>query len=262
MKTSDGGLIGKTYNDTILEKAVGLELALVFFRKPSWPWQLNLAQAQDPSKLSEETQSLPPMALFASDWMERAINICAESGIFSGAEFEEQMEDYYYKGNELGFIFGVPASQIEECFMRGLFGASMPLRDTVFNTVQPGSPLFLLDLTNNLLQGVFQATSEVGEFIDPQAFLKQRGYSKECLFPVQVRAAWILNCMPIPDNDPALRKIFGGRDIRVGPLSMLETKQLVDYFAISCGAHMSSQMMMGGIDPHFNPSFIGWDLRH
>ena len=96
MKTSEGGLIGRTSNDTILEKMVGFELALVFFRKPSWQWHANLGQAQDLSKLSPETMALPPMTLFGPEWIDRAISICADSGMFS-LDMQEPMEEFFYQ---------------------------------------------------------------------------------------------------------------------------------------------------------------------
>ena len=109
------------------------------------------------------------------------------------------------------------AQYVDECFARGLFGASMLVKDAMLNSVKIGSPLFLLDLTNDTLQGVFQAVSDgifhvavflklvlfifkysnyvfwtaVAEYIEPHAFLKPRGGQSECLFPLQVRTAWI-----------------------------------------------------------------------
>jgi hypothetical protein len=64
------------------------------------------------------------------------------------------------QGNDSGFIFGVYQHQVDECFSRGLFGAAMLMKEAVLSTVRPGSPLFLLDTTNNTLHGVFQAISE------------------------------------------------------------------------------------------------------
>jgi hypothetical protein len=96
MKTSDGTLIGKTVYDILLDKDVGYDLALIFFRKPSWHWYTNLHEAQDMNTLSPETLALPPTALFASDWMiERALNICADSGMFS--DMQDPVEDFLYQ---------------------------------------------------------------------------------------------------------------------------------------------------------------------
>ena len=47
-----------------------------------------------------------------------------------------------------------------------------------------------------------------GEYIDPQAFLKRRGSSLECTFPVQVQVMCCLDAPPAPANDPDLKKVI------------------------------------------------------
>ena len=229
------------YDDVILDRATGTGIALVIFRKPLWEWFLQLEKAQPNNILLKE---LGPEILFSMDWIERAISVCSESGMLDCMDASIQQE--FYNGESTGFIFGIPAFQIDECFGRGLFGGSTQVRKLFEENIQMGSPLFLLDITNNMLFGLFQASSLPTENLDPNAFMKKRGGSAlECVFPIQVAVMCVLQGAPVPESDPEIRKIFGGKSVKPGPLSMKETKQLCNFFAIRCGAMGGEGMGMG-----------------
>ena len=100
LKTVDGGNIGRTTLDVMLDRIVGFEVALVSFRKPEWDWSRELTLAQDPSTLSPMALMLEhPGVLFSMEWIDRAIKICEETGMMAmanSAKNTDDMEENYY----------------------------------------------------------------------------------------------------------------------------------------------------------------------
>ena len=96
-------------------------------------------------------------------------------------------------------------------------------------TIHPGTPLFLANMTDKVILGVFQATSEVGINIDPTAWARQGSTSSP--FPVQVRFTCILQAPILMEAEPFMKDIFPGGKLRIGPLPPRQTHLLADAFA-------------------------------
>jgi cleavage and polyadenylation specificity factor subunit 4 len=91
-----------------------------------------------------------------------------------------------------GFIFGCSSDTMDECLGRGMFGlpAHMKMAAAI---IVPGSTIFLFNVTDRLLFGIFEALTPAMMNIEPAAFSKNPKATTSP-FPVQVRVRVGLEC--------------------------------------------------------------------
>jgi cleavage and polyadenylation specificity factor subunit 4 len=143
----------------------------------------------------------------------------------------------YYPGSVPGFVVGCTPDIMDECFTKRVFGLPLQLQGEAMQGIRPGTPLFLQDVTTNLLHGLFQAASPAALNIDAQAFTRN-GTLRESMYPVQVRFELVLKAPALQELDPEVMAVFAGRRAgqRIGPLSLPATKRLSNMFAFRAGA--------------------------
>jgi hypothetical protein len=56
-----------------------------------------------------------------------------------------------------GFIFGCSSDTMDECLGRGIFGLPAHMKMAAANSIVPGSTIFLFNVTDRLLFGIFEA---------------------------------------------------------------------------------------------------------
>lgn len=159
-----------------------------------------------------------------------------------------------------GFVFACNNTTIDECFGRMIFGLAKDQEQMAMKHVAPGTPLFLLNMSDRHVLGIFEAVSPVVMNMAPGAFSHAAHVPSP--FPVQARFAVMLNAPAIATADPQIKQIVGERGVRIGPLTLPITQRLADVFAERCGAvfpppkqqqipGMGMAAHMGGPDPSF-----------
>lgn len=134
-----------------------------------------------------------------------------------------------------GFIFGCNAQTMDECLGRGIFGLPSHMRHVAAG-IRPGSSIFLFNVTDRLLFGIFEAITPAIMNIEPRAFSKNPKATTSP-FPVQIRVRVSLECPPVEDTDPILNDILRTRvGGRIGPLSHAQSEALATLLAVQCGA--------------------------
>lgn len=134
-----------------------------------------------------------------------------------------------------GFIFGCNSQTMDECLGRGILGLPFHMKHAA-SCIQPGSAIFLFNVTDRLLFGIFEALTSATMNIEPRAFSKNPKATSSP-FPVQIRIRVSLECPPLEDNDQILNDILrmrkGGR---IGPLTHAQSEALASLLATQCGA--------------------------
>lgn len=134
-----------------------------------------------------------------------------------------------------GFIFGCSSQTMDECLGRGIFGLPAHMKHAA-SCIRPGSSIFLFNVTDNLLFGIFEALTPAIMNIDPRAFSKNLKATSSP-FPVQIRIRVSLECPPLDDADPILNDILRSRvGGRIGPLTFAQSEALASLLAVQCGA--------------------------
>jgi cleavage and polyadenylation specificity factor subunit 4 len=134
-----------------------------------------------------------------------------------------------------GFIFGCSSDTMDECLGRGLLGLPSHMK-VAAQWVVPGSTIFLFNVTDRLLFGIFEALTPATMNLEPTAFSKNPN-AKESPFPVQIRVRVGLECPPLEDTDPILNDILRSRGRgRIGPLTFAQTEAIASLLANECGA--------------------------
>lgn len=134
-----------------------------------------------------------------------------------------------------GFIFGCNSDTMDECLGRGIFGLPQNMKAAAAN-IRPGSSIFLFNVTDRLLFGIFEALTPATMNIEPRAFSKNPN-STSSPFPVQIRVRVSLECPPLEDNDPVLNDILRSRGGgRIGALTHSQTEAVASLLASQCGA--------------------------
>lgn len=134
-----------------------------------------------------------------------------------------------------GFIFGCNSQTMDECLGRGIFGLPAHMRH-VASGIKPGSSIFLFNVTDRLLFGIFEAVTPATMNIEPRAFSKNPKATSSP-FPVQIRVRVSLECPPLEDTDPLVNDILRTRvGGRIGPLTNAQTEALATLLAVQCGA--------------------------
>jgi Development and cell death domain len=104
------------------------------------------------------------------------------------------------------------------------------------SAIAPGSTVFLFNVTDRLLFGIFEALTCATINIVPTAFSKNPN-AKASAFPVQVRVRISLECPPLEDMDPIFNDIIRARGRgRIGPLTNAQTEAIATLMAQQCGA--------------------------
>jgi hypothetical protein len=134
-----------------------------------------------------------------------------------------------------GFIFGCSSDTMDECLGRGLLGMPAHMQGAA-QWIVPGSSVFLFNVTDRLLFGIFEALTPAAMNIEPTAFSKNPKATSSP-FPVQVRVRVSLECPPLEDTDPILNDILRSRGkSRIGPLTFAQTEAIASLLATQCGA--------------------------
>jgi len=134
-----------------------------------------------------------------------------------------------------GFIFGCSSDTMDECLGRGLFGLPAHMKMAASFLI-PGSTIFLFNVTDRLLFGIFEAVTPAAMNIEPTAFSKNPKATSSP-FPVQVRVRVSLECPPLEDTDPVLVDILRSRGSgRIGMLTNAQTQAIASMLASQCGA--------------------------
>lgn len=134
-----------------------------------------------------------------------------------------------------GFIFGCNSQTMDECLGKGILGLPAHMKHAA-SGIQQGSSIFLFNVTDGLLFGIFEALTPATMNIEPRAFSKNPKATSSP-FPVQVRVRVSLECPPLDNNDPILNDILRTRvGGRIGPLTHAQTEALATLLATQCGA--------------------------
>jgi cleavage and polyadenylation specificity factor subunit 4 len=134
-----------------------------------------------------------------------------------------------------GFIFGCSSDTMDECLGRGIFGLPAHMRAAACCII-PGSTIFLFNVTDRLLFGIFEALTPAAMNIEPSSFSKNPKATSSP-FPVQIRVRISLECPPLEDTDPVLNDILRSRGSgRIGALTFAQTESIASLLASQCGA--------------------------
>lgn len=146
-----------------------------------------------------------------------------------------------------GFIFGCNSETMDECLGRGLFGLPAHMKITAAG-IRPGSSIFLYNVSEKLIFGIFESLTTAQMNMEPKAFSKNPK-AQTSPFPVQIRVKISLECPPIHDDDPVLNDILRARvGGRIGPLTFAQTEALASLIAHQCGALNYMSEYRRGVD--------------
>ena len=135
-----------------------------------------------------------------------------------------------------GFIFGCSSDTMDECLGRGILGLPAHMKAAAAAAIVPGTTIFLFNVTDRLLFGIFEALTPSRMNIEPAAFSKNPNATSSP-FPVQVRIRVSLECPPLEDTDPVLNDILRSRGrSRIGALTSAQTQATASLLASQCGA--------------------------
>lgn len=144
-----------------------------------------------------------------------------------------------------------------------LFGLAQDQEQLALQHVSPGVPLFLLNMSDQHLLGIFEAvTSPVVDLV-PGAFCHAPNVPSP--LPVQVRFVVAQNAPAIPTSDPKIQAVVGSPTMGIGALSLEVTQGLIDVFADRSAAQFappprpSSMAMPPGPPPQRVPGAAGQD---
>jgi hypothetical protein len=134
-----------------------------------------------------------------------------------------------------GYIFGCSSDTMDECLGLGIFGLPAHMQESA-SAIDVGTTIFLFNVTDRLLFGIFEALTPAIMNISPTAFSKNPKATTSP-FPVQVRVRISLECPPLEDTDPVLNDILRARGHgRIGPLSYAQSEAVATLLANQCGA--------------------------
>ena len=146
-----------------------------------------------------------------------------------------------------GFIFGCNSETMDECLGRGLFGLPAHMKITATG-IRPGSTIFLYNVSEKLIFGIFESLTSAQMNLEPKAFSKNPKATTSP-FPVQITVKISLECPPIHDDDPALNDILRARvGGRIGPLTFAQTEALASLISSQCGALQYMSEYRRGVD--------------
>lgn len=124
---------------------------------------------------------------------------------------------------------------MDECLGRGVFGLPAHMK-TAASCIKPGASIFLFNVTDRLLFGIFEALTPAIMNIEPTAFSKNPKAASSP-FPVQIRVRISLECPPLEDTDPIFCGILRSRGSgRIGALTHSQSEAVATLLANQCGA--------------------------
>jgi hypothetical protein len=101
-------------------------------------------------------------------------------------------------------------------------------------SIVPGTTIFLFNVTDRLLFGIFEALTPAIMNIEPAAFSKNPKATSSP-FPVQIRVRVSLECPPLEDTDPLLNDVLRSRGKgRIGALTHAQTEAVMSLLANQC----------------------------
>ncbi|CAB9503980.1 30-kDa cleavage and polyadenylation specificity factor 30 [Seminavis robusta] len=134
-----------------------------------------------------------------------------------------------------GFIFGCSSDTMDECLGRGIFGLPAHMKGAA-SCIRPGASIFLMNVSDRLLFGIFEALTPALNNIEP-TFASKNVNAKVSPFPVQIRVRISLECPPLEDTDPIFCAILRSRGSgRIGSLTQAQTVAVASLLANQCGA--------------------------
>lgn len=101
----------------------------------------------------------------------------------------------------------------------------------------PGATIFLFNISDGLLFGIFEAVSKAEDNLDPKLFSKNPN-ALTSPFPVQLKVRVVLECPPLEGSDVMLKQLLrdrGGKP-KIGPLTFAQCKALANLVSERCGA--------------------------
>jgi hypothetical protein len=101
---------------------------------------------------------------------------------------------------EFGVIFGCTPATFEECMRIRLLGLRRKHISLVKSIIPLKTALFLFDFETKLLHGVYEATSQGGDNINPKAWTSNKK-SRSSPYPAQVRFQTYDDCIPLPESE-------------------------------------------------------------
>ncbi|KAF4034349.1 Development and cell death domain [Phytophthora infestans] len=208
-------------NGQELDAETGHALVRLLFNQPQI--QLHYRSVEDESKLPGGAEELATRRREAAESL-----FGAPAGPGFGGPAPR------WQPSQPGFVFACTTQTIDECFGRMLFGLAQEHEGLAQQHVTPGTPLFLLNQSDQHLLGIFEAVSPAIVNMMPGAFC--HGPNMPSPFPVQTRFAVMLNAPALPTSDPQIKRVIGDNGVDVGPLSLQATQQLADVFAERSGA--------------------------
>jgi hypothetical protein len=117
-----------------------------------------------------------------------------------------------------------------------IFGLPAHMKAAATAAIIPGTTVFLFNVTDRLLFGIFEALTPSKFNVEPAAFSKNPN-ATSLPFPVQVRVRVSLECPPLEDIDSALNDILRSRGrSRIGALTAAQTQAVASLLASQCGA--------------------------
>lgn len=134
-----------------------------------------------------------------------------------------------------GFLFGCNSQNMDECLGRGILGLPNHMKGAAA-AIKPGSAIFLYNVTDRLLFGIFESLTPALVNIEPTAFSKNPKATISP-FPIQIRFRVVLECPPVEESDPIFNDILRNRKGgRIGPLTHAQAVGLGSLLASQCGA--------------------------
>ena len=134
-----------------------------------------------------------------------------------------------------GFVFGCSSDTMDECLGRGILGLPAHMHKAASSAIVPGTTIFLFNVTDRLLFGIFEALTPPILDIVPTAF-SRNPKATSSPFPVQIRVRISLECPPLEDTDPVLNDILRNRKGRIGAITHAQTQAIASMLAQQCGA--------------------------
>mmetsp|Transcript_12834 Transcript_12834/g.14740 ORF Transcript_12834/g.14740 Transcript_12834/m.14740 type:complete len:156 (+) Transcript_12834:166-633(+) len=104
--------------------------------------------------------------------------------------------------------------------------------------ILPRSSIFLFNITDRLLSGIFEALTLATQNVNPTA-LSKKLKATTSPFPIQIRVQVSLECPPLEDVsilNSILRSWVAGR---IGPLTHAQSAAVASLLASQCGALLS-----------------------
>ncbi|KAH7352407.1 hypothetical protein KP509_19G043400 [Ceratopteris richardii] len=148
-----------------------------------------------------------------------------------------------------GLIFMCNAETKKDCFKYHVFGFPEAKMDVV-QKAKKGMKLFLFDIDQKVLHGIYKASSNGGANLVPEAF---QGSERE--FPAQIRFRIFKDCAPVDENTfkPVIKENYFGRNKFRCELSYEQVGKLMQLFRPLDASGLPRPKRVRGADYGANP---------